>query len=68
MAKRIEPTEVYLAKSKDEFFEHYNVSEILKERYNYICETVIDDIGPLSKHIETWFHLENARPVLPEIP
>ncbi|MDQ0087500.1 hypothetical protein J2T12_000894 [Paenibacillus anaericanus] len=64
----IEPTEVCMAKTTEKFYEHYNVGEVLKERYNYICETAIEDIEPLCKHIENWFHLENERPVLPEIP
>ncbi|TKH39767.1 hypothetical protein C1I59_02785 [Paenibacillus polymyxa] len=64
----IEPTEVYMAKSTDEFHEHYNVKEILKDRYRYICETAIQDIEPFCKHIETWFNLEDARPVLPKMP
>ncbi|MGV6935553.1 hypothetical protein ACWA2B_08540 [Paenibacillus sp. CMM36] len=57
-----------MAKSTGEFHEHYNVKEILKDRYSYICETAIQDIEPFCKHIETWFNLEDARPVLPKMP
>ncbi|WP_019419331.1 hypothetical protein [Paenibacillus sp. OSY-SE] len=63
----IEPTEVYEAKSTDEFHEHYSVRKILKERYTDICEKAIEDIGPLCIHIENWFHIENASPVLPKL-
>lgn len=64
----IEPIEVYLAKSTDGFSEHYDVRAVLKDRYNYICETGIEDIDPLCKHIEDWFNLKDARPILPQTP
>ena len=63
----IEPNEVYAAKSTNEFYEHYDVRRILKERYSYICEAAIEDIEPLCRHIENWFNLMDAKPKLPNI-
>ncbi|MEO2256099.1 hypothetical protein ABGV43_04125 [Paenibacillus amylolyticus] len=62
----LEPYEVFLARSTDEFKEHYDLKRILRERYNEICELGIEDIQTLNDHIEDWFNLENKMPIFPE--
>lgn len=62
----LEPYEVFLARSTDEFKEQYDLKQILGERYNPICELGIKDIPALNDHIEKWFNLEDKGPILPD--
>jgi hypothetical protein len=62
----LEPYEVFLARSTDEFKEHYDLKRILGERYNKICELGMKDIPALNDHIEKWFQVEDKMPILPD--